>query len=101
MFNLNKETGIDLFNEEQGVIPAPKLKEKSNPDDPIWRIGDTYHASIGQGNFQVTPIEMAVYASALANKGIILTKKPICASEREIDANSRSKSAKLRAFKKI
>lgn len=72
MFNFNKKTGIDLFGEKEGIIPGPELKAKLMPEDPVWRIGDTYHASIGQGNFQTTPIEMAVYASALANKGIIL-----------------------------
>lgn len=73
MFGFNKKTGIDLIGEKEGVIPGPELKAKLNSEDPDWRIGDTYHASIGQGNFQVTPIEMAVYASALANKGIMLT----------------------------
>lgn len=75
MFGFNKKTGIDLFGEEQGVIPSPALKAKINPDDAVWRLGDTYHATIGQGNFQVTPIETAVYASALANKGVFLTPR--------------------------
>lgn len=73
MFRFNKKTGIDLIGEKEGVIPGPELKAKLNPEDPDWRIGDTYHASIGQGNFQATPIEMAVYATALANKGKMLT----------------------------
>lgn len=73
IFGFNKKTGIDLSSEEEGVIPSSELKAKLNPDDPVWRIGDTYHAAIGQGNFQVTPIEMAVYTSALANKGTLLT----------------------------
>ncbi len=73
IFGLNRKTGIDLAREEEGIIPDPALHEKLNPKDPIWRVGDTYNASIGQGNFQTTPIEIAVYASALANKGEILT----------------------------
>jgi len=77
MFGFNKKTGIDLFGEVEGVIPDSVLHEKLNPENPVWRIGDTYHAAIGQGNFQVTPIEMAVYASTLANKGIILTPRLI------------------------
>jgi len=72
MFNFGKITGIGLFNEEKGVIPSPELKEKTSPEDPIWRIGDTYHLSIGQGDFQATPFQMAIFASALANKGKIL-----------------------------
>lgn len=77
MFGFNKKTGIDLLGEVEGVIPDPATHEKLNPENPVWRIGDTYHASIGQGNFQVTPIEMAVYTSALANKGTMLTPRLI------------------------
>ena len=72
MFNLDKKTGIDLFNEEEGIMWNPELKQKIYPNDPIWRLGDTYNASIGQGNFQITPIGAAVYTAALANKGVIL-----------------------------
>lgn len=72
IFGFGKKTGIDSINEKEGVVPSPELKKQTNPKDPIWRIGDTYHASIGQGNFQITPIQIAVYTSALANKGIIL-----------------------------
>jgi penicillin-binding protein 2 len=68
-FGFDSKTGIDLMNEAEGTVPNPEIKTKSNPDDPVWRIGDTYNASIGQGYFHVTPVEMAVYAAALANGG--------------------------------
>ena len=72
MFGFDSETGIDLAGEESGTVPNQELKAKSNPEDPMWRIGDTYNASIGQGYFHVTPIEMAVYSAALANGGKII-----------------------------
>lgn len=88
MFNFGKLTGVDLFGEEKAVIPYPELKTKTNPEDPIWRIGDTYNISIGQGNFQATPIQMAVFAGALANKGKILkprlTRRGLTSSEAEV-----------------
>ncbi len=71
-FGLESKTGIDLNGEGEGTIPNPELKAKSNPEDPIWRIGDTYNASIGQGYFHITPIEVAIYAAALANNGKII-----------------------------
>ena len=71
-FGFDSETGIDLAGETSGTVPNAELKAKSNPDDPVWRIGDTYNASIGQGYFHVTPLEMAVYAAALANGGKII-----------------------------
>lgn len=77
MFNFGKTAGVDLFGEEKGVIPYPELKVKTNPEDPIWRIGDTYNISIGQGNFQATPVQMAVFAGTLANKGKILKPRLI------------------------
>ncbi len=70
-FGLGLLTGIDLNGEKKGLVPSPEWK-KNNASDPIWRIGDTYNTSIGQGFFQVTPIQMAVYVSAVANGGTIL-----------------------------
>lgn len=72
MFGFGEKTGIDLLGEEDGTIPGPETKQKTEPKDPTWRIGDTYNASIGQGSFHITPIEMARYAAALANGGKIL-----------------------------
>lgn len=71
-FGLDSQTGIDLDGEEKGIVPSPELKAKADPQDPIWRIGDTYIASIGQGYFQVTPLEMAVYIAAISNNGKIV-----------------------------
>jgi len=71
-FGFTSKTGVDLNGEEEGVVPSPELKARVNPTDPIWRIGDTYNASIGQGYFHITPVEMAVYAAALANNGRII-----------------------------
>ncbi|MFA4890083.1 MAG: penicillin-binding transpeptidase domain-containing protein [Candidatus Paceibacterota bacterium] len=71
-FGFDLKTKIDLNGETNGTVPNAELKAKSSPEDPIWRIGDTYNASIGQGYFHVTPIEMAVYAAAVANSGKII-----------------------------
>ena len=65
------KTGVDLRGELDGVIPGPAVREKEA--DPVWRIGDTYNTSIGQGNFLVTPIQMAVAAAMVANGGYKIT----------------------------
>ena len=36
-----------------------------------WRLGDTYHLSIGQGSFSITPLQVAAAYEAIANGGII------------------------------
>lgn len=68
-FGLGEKTGIDLPSENIGFLPDDKLKEKSTGD--IWRIGDTYNATIGQGDVLVTPIQLINYISAIANGGKI------------------------------
>ncbi len=71
-FGLGERTGIDLPAEKEGLVPGPEWKAETNKEDPIWRIGDTYNLSIGQGNLQVTPLQMAVFTAAVANGGKIL-----------------------------
>ena len=71
-FGISEKTGIDLTNEKAGFIPGPEWKAAVNKNDPTWRIGDTYHLSIGQDNLQVTPIQMAVAVASIANGGNIL-----------------------------
>lgn len=71
LFGLGTKTKIDLDKEQEGLIPSPTLKAL-NLADPIWRIGDTYNASIGQGDFQITPLQAAVYVAAVANNGQLL-----------------------------
>ncbi len=72
LFGFDEKTGVDLPDEKQGVIPSPEWKLKNFNGDP-WRVGNTYHTSIGQYGFQVTPIEMVRAVGALANNGKLLT----------------------------
>ena len=65
MFGFSSLSGIDLGGEARGHIPDPDEKQ----DGRDWTIGDTYNISIGQGDILVTPLQAAVYAMALANKG--------------------------------
>ena len=62
-----KKTGIDLPYEGEGFLPNPEEKEERT--NQIWRIGDTYNVSIGQGDLLVTPLQLLSQISALANGG--------------------------------
>jgi penicillin-binding protein 2 len=53
-------------------VPTPEWKEEVFGADDPWRIGDTYHTSIGQFGFLVTPIQAIRYAAALANDGTLV-----------------------------
>jgi penicillin-binding protein 2 len=64
---LGKKTGIELEREKQGLIPNAKwkLENKKQP----WFLGETFNAAIGQGYVAVTPIQLAVMTSIIANGG--------------------------------
>jgi penicillin-binding protein 2 len=66
-FGLAEKTGIDLPAESRGFLPDPEEKEKRAGE--IWRIGDTYNVSIGQGDIAITPLELLNYISAIAVDG--------------------------------
>lgn len=63
-------TGIDLPHEKPGLVPGREWKKKRFKRP--WVRGDTFNISIGQGSTLVTPVQMAVYVSALLNGGSLL-----------------------------
>ncbi len=67
LFGFGDRTGIDMPGEKEGYVPDAQ----NNKNNRAWNIGDTYHLSIGQGDFLVTPMQVAVYTSALASNGIL------------------------------
>lgn len=74
LFGFGEETGIKLPGEAAGRIPDPEWKKKyfKNPQDQVWRIGDTYNLSIGQGYLLATPLQVASAFGAIANGGVLL-----------------------------
>ncbi len=68
LFGFSEETGVEGFLEERGVVPNPEWKVKMF-DGEDWRIGDTYHTSIGQYGFLVTPLQAVRAIGAIANGG--------------------------------
>jgi penicillin-binding protein 2 len=69
-FALGELTGIDLAGESKGNIPTPQWKRKRYKEG--WYDGDTVNASIGQGFIQTTPLQMALVAAAVANRGTVM-----------------------------
>ena len=69
-FGFASASGIDLPGEAAGLIPGPQWKKQTKKES--WFIGDTYNISIGQGDVQVTPLQLAVATAAIANKGVLL-----------------------------
>ncbi|MFY9462078.1 MAG: penicillin-binding protein 2 [Candidatus Sungiibacteriota bacterium] len=71
LFGFGSPLGIDLAGEKGGLIPGPEEKKKIRPDDPFWRIGDTYITSIGQGDTGATPLQLNLATAAIANGGTL------------------------------
>ena len=71
-FGLGQTTGIDLLGEEEGLVPSKEWKARAYPDDPLWRVGDSYNMGIGQGWLLTTPLQMARATLALAREGELL-----------------------------
>lgn len=68
-FGLGKITGIDLTGEAPGFVPSRDWKITTKGED--WFLGDTYIVSIGQGDLRVTPLQVALYTSVIANGGTL------------------------------
>lgn len=72
MFGFGSTTGIDMIGEKKGTIPSPEWK-KEMFDGEDWKLGNTYHSSIGQYGFQTTVIQAARAVAAMANGGKLVT----------------------------
>jgi penicillin-binding protein 2 len=67
-FGLGQQSGIDLPNEATGILPDStylnNVLGKGN-----WGLGDQMNLGVGQGFLSVSPLQMAVVVSAIANGG--------------------------------
>lgn len=68
-FKLGESLGIEIGNEEKGLVPDTDWKEKVMKEQ--WFLGDTYHYAIGQGNLLVTPLQIAYAIGSFGNNGVI------------------------------
>jgi penicillin-binding protein 2 len=99
---IGRPTGIDLPGEDTGTLPTPAWRAHQNeleqecenatgpykgkPKHPAadggcgiaivppetWTVGDNINMAVGQGDVQVTPLQLAVVYAALANGGAIV-----------------------------
>jgi penicillin-binding protein 2 len=100
LYGIGRPSGIDLGGEVAGTLPTPawramrnrleaecdnatgpfKGKPKHPPGgcgiadgtDRPWSVGDDENLAVGQGDVQVTPLQLAVAYSAIANGGDIV-----------------------------
>ena len=66
MFGLGEETGIEI-NESSGTVDTVEYRTSIGE---LWTPGLTIQAGIGHGNNMFTPLQLGVYASTIANRGV-------------------------------
>lgn len=66
-FSFGRKTGIDLVGEKSGLLPSREWKQKYRQKP--WYPGETLITGIGQGFFQVTPLQLANATAILARRG--------------------------------
>jgi penicillin-binding protein 2 len=66
-FGAGRNTGVELLNESQGLVPDSAWKERVYKEK--WYPGNTLHISIGQSFLQVTPMQGARIYSGFGMKG--------------------------------
>jgi penicillin-binding protein 2 len=71
---IGHETGIDLPGEQPGLLPTPDWRNelyREGLTDRPWSAGDNVNLSVGQGDLQADPLQMAVAYATIANGGTV------------------------------
>jgi penicillin-binding protein 2 len=90
IFGLGEPTGVDLSEENAGLIPSTSWKERyfKKKEDQKWYPGETLPVAIGQGAITTTPIQLAASMAAVVNGGKLLkpiaVKKIVASDGREL-----------------
>ena len=72
MYGFGAQTGIDLPNENAGLVPTVEYFNQIYGENR-WTAGNLANLAIGQGELLTTPIQLAQFAMILANKGVYHT----------------------------
>lgn len=69
-FGLGVRPNVDLPSQTSGVMPTPEQRIEVWGDDARWFPGDNTNIAIGQGDVNVSPLQLANSYAMLANGGV-------------------------------
>ena len=78
-FGFGADTGIDIGPEAAGLVPTPEWRRAAfsgsqyGEIDRTWKPGYSVQLAIGQGDLEVTPMQMARFYAMIANGGQLVT----------------------------
>src|SRR5262249_24909144 len=87
LFGLGEPTGLGLGSDRAGLMPSRGWYDK---EGRTYSPGMAVNAAIGQGDVLVTPLQLAVVYSAIANGGTVLTPQLV---ERVEDVEGHAREA--------
>lgn len=94
-FGLGDKLGLDFHIEERGLLPTPELYDRMYKHVYNgWRSTYILSLGIGQGELQLTTVQMANLAAIIANRGYFYTPhliKSINADGKRIDERFRTR----------
>ena len=91
-FGLGARTGIDLDHEAAGLVPTREWKKRHF--NAPWFPEETVNTGVGQGYLLVTPLQLAVAAAALANRGRRVVPRLVIAARKANGEWRRTKAPK-------
>ncbi|MBN1819250.1 MAG: penicillin-binding protein 2 [Prolixibacteraceae bacterium] len=92
-FGFGRKLGTDFYNEQSGSVPTSEYYEDNVFKGTRWRVPTINSLAIGQGELEITPIQMANYAAVLANRGFYYIPHIIKnVGDRELDERFREKN---------
>jgi penicillin-binding protein 2 len=81
-FNLGDKTGVVQPELERSGY-FPEIGQRQKKDGSKWMEGDTANLCIGQGEIMVTPLQMALVTSAVANGGTVIRPRLVLQLEEQ------------------